>query len=169
MKKELYLAQLAQHIRSLPEPERREILADYEAHFVEGMSSGKSEEQIAATLGSPKHVGQEFMMNTLTKQIDQSGPSLTKMISAVGHVLLMILVLAPFNFFMLICPFLILFCLVIAGWALPIALGGVAIGALGWFFQGTGEAVGLMSGLSLFFMFLGTLGLRPSARYLWDW
>lgn len=165
MKKEIYLAELVQQIRKLPEAERRDVLADYEAHFEAGREAGKTDAEIARSLGSPRSVGQEILMNTLVKQID-SAPGRPRFPSAIGHILLMILVLAPFNFFMLVCPFLLLFALVLTGWTFPLVLGGVAFAALGFFLKFNGDPVGLWSGLSLICMFLGVLGLAATAAMI---
>lgn len=158
MKKESYLAELAQHIRKLPETDRQEILADYEAHFEAGREAGKSDQDIARGLGAAKAVAQEIMMNTLVKQMDEA-PDHSRVFATLGHVLLMILVLAPLNFFMLVCPFLILFSLVLAGWVMPLTLGALAVAAFGFFFRSGGEPIGMLSGLSFISMFLGTFGV----------
>ena len=158
MKKEIYLAELAQQIRKLPETERQDILADYEAHFEAGREAGKSDSDIARALGTPKSVGQEIMMNTLVRKMD-AAPERRLLPPSLGHILLMILILAPFNFFMLVCPFLILFTLVLTGWVFPLTIGGTAFAALAFFFKSGADPVGVWSGLSLSCMFLGMLGL----------
>ena len=55
-----YMQELARHIRSLPEQDRRELLADYEEHFEAGRQNGKKEEEICRSLGTPKSVAQEI-------------------------------------------------------------------------------------------------------------
>ncbi len=47
----------------MPEPVVRDIVADYEEHFDVGKSKGKSEEEIAEELGSPRIVADEFLKN----------------------------------------------------------------------------------------------------------
>lgn len=44
----------------LPEKDRRDILLDYEEHFLSGLNDGKTEEEIVAELGSPEEVAREF-------------------------------------------------------------------------------------------------------------
>jgi uncharacterized membrane protein len=163
--KEAYMQELAHHIRTLPEADRKELLADYEAHFAAGRENGKSDEDISRSLGTPKSVAQEILMNTWVKQIDEA-PAAMRLPSTLAHIALMILILAPFNFFMLVCPFLILFMFVLVGWTVPVALGGIAVGAFTFFFQRGGDPVGMLSGLSLFCMFLGMLGLAATASMI---
>ncbi len=46
--------------RLLPEKDRKDILLDYEEHFLTGLNEGKSEEQIADELGDPVDVAKEY-------------------------------------------------------------------------------------------------------------
>jgi|GEM_PF-884420 len=165
--KDQYMAELAHHIRKLPEQDARELLADYEAHFEAGRENGKSDEQICVALGNPKAVGQEIMMTTWAKRVD-SAPRSMRSPSTLLHVLVMILVLAPLNFFMFLCPFLVLFVLIITGWCMPLVIAGVALTAFGFFMNNTGAPIDALNGLSLLFMFFGTLGLAVlSALLMW--
>lgn len=44
----------------LPEADKRDILLDYEEHFLSGINDGKTEEEIVAELGSPEEVAREY-------------------------------------------------------------------------------------------------------------
>ncbi len=44
----------------LPDEDKRDILLDYEEHFLSGLSDGKTEEEIVAELGSPEEVAKEY-------------------------------------------------------------------------------------------------------------
>jgi len=57
MTKKEYMRKLKQ---LLPNAEQKDILLDYEEHFLTGMAEGKSEEQIAKELGSPEEVASEY-------------------------------------------------------------------------------------------------------------
>ena len=46
--------------RLLPEKDRKDILLDYEEHFLTGLNEGKTEEQIAEELGDPADVAREY-------------------------------------------------------------------------------------------------------------
>lgn len=162
-----YLRDLSQRIAKLPAEDRSEILTDYEDHFVAGLENGRSEEEICRSLGTPKSVAQEILMTTWAKKVDQAPVGLRSP-TALLQIAMTILIMAPFNFIILIFPFTVLFAFVVAGWAIPISLGGVTVGMLGYFWTSGGDPVGFLSGLSLFFMFLGGLGLTfLSALLMW--
>jgi uncharacterized membrane protein len=59
MNKQEYIATLHRYLSSLPEDERNELLRDYEAHFVYGLQSGKSETDIIRELGDPLTLARE--------------------------------------------------------------------------------------------------------------
>ncbi len=61
MNREQFISELTSGIVVLPEPERSEILADYEQHFQLGRTEGRSEEEIIAELGSPDSIIQDIM------------------------------------------------------------------------------------------------------------
>jgi len=44
----------------LPEKDKRDILLDYEEHFLSGLTDGKTEEEIVSELGTPEEVAREF-------------------------------------------------------------------------------------------------------------
>ena len=57
MTKKEYMRKLK---RLLPGKEQKDILLDYEEHFLTGLSEGKTEEEIASELGSPEEVAKEY-------------------------------------------------------------------------------------------------------------
>ncbi|MET3290397.1 UNVERIFIED_CONTAM: putative membrane protein [Brevibacillus sp. OAP136] len=56
-----FIQELDGLLRSLSDKERLDILADYTKHFLSGMEQGKSEEEIAASLGSPEMIAQHII------------------------------------------------------------------------------------------------------------
>jgi len=160
MRKEVYISELSRHIRKLPAADIKDIIADYEEHFTNGRAAGKTDEQIVQSLGMPKAVGQEIMMNTLVTTAETS-TTLVQRSEVVLRMLLLFLVLAPFNFLMLVCPFLVLACLLMAGWAIPFALVAAAIGIVAFIFQNFAliGVVGILTGLSMACMWIGTIGI----------
>jgi uncharacterized membrane protein len=66
MNKQEFIETLRHYLAPLPEDERNELLRDYEAHFIYGQQSGKTEAEIARELGEPlalarEAVGADFM------------------------------------------------------------------------------------------------------------
>lgn len=158
MNKTEYLKELEAQIHRLPSSVRAEILADYEEHFSVGLAEGKSEEQIAESLGSPRSVASEILMNNLVEKARQA-PSTRERAHALLRIALLFLVMAPFNFLMLVGPFLVIGVLLFTGWALPIGFVGGSFFVIGTLFQSGVMGFGILSGLALLFIFLGVLGL----------
>ena len=154
-----YIGDLKRNLRALPDADVREILADYEEHFDAARSAGKSEADIITGLGPAKTVAQGYLMNNLIKEVSSS-PSTIRRSGALIGMMMLFLVLAPFNFLVIVGPFLILACLLLAGWCIPITMTGVAIAALVTFFvAGSTSVLGTLQGFSLCFMLLGTIGI----------
>jgi uncharacterized membrane protein len=59
MKRAEFLQCLRDGLRGLPTAQSEEWIADYDAHFSEGLASGRSEEEIAAALGDPARLARE--------------------------------------------------------------------------------------------------------------
>lgn len=159
MNKHSYINELTKQLKKLPSQEIEEILADYREHFEIGQRCGKTEEEISKSLGHPRSVAQGYLVSNLVDEAKTS-QSITARSKILLQIMFIILVLAPFNFFVIVGPFLILFALTLAGWAVPIAIGGVSIAVMGTFLtMEPSFTIGTLQGLSLLFMFLGALGL----------
>ena len=63
MTKNEYLNNLKSYLNSLPDEEIREILLDYEEHFIIGREKGKTEDEIAEELGTPKEVADSILQS----------------------------------------------------------------------------------------------------------
>jgi uncharacterized membrane protein len=68
MTQEKFLGQLKRSLSGLPAEEKRDILYDYEEHFRIGREEGKSEEQIADSLGNPRILGRSFRIESLLEE-----------------------------------------------------------------------------------------------------
>ncbi|WP_072730336.1 DUF1700 domain-containing protein [Paenibacillus sp. NAIST15-1] len=62
MHKQLFMLQLKMGLLSLPESERNEILAEYDAHFEFSKQQGRTEEEIARELGDPEELAAELLL-----------------------------------------------------------------------------------------------------------
>jgi uncharacterized membrane protein len=60
MSRALFLARLRQGLSGLPPEEIDEIAADYEAHFTDAVAAGRSDADVAASLGDPLQLGREL-------------------------------------------------------------------------------------------------------------
>ncbi|MDA3845064.1 MAG: DUF1700 domain-containing protein [Vallitaleaceae bacterium] len=61
MNREQYLKSLDQLLSSLPYNERRDIMFDYEEHFIEGIKEGLSEEDISRSLSTPESIASKYV------------------------------------------------------------------------------------------------------------
>ncbi|HOW50943.1 MAG TPA: DUF1700 domain-containing protein [bacterium] len=60
MDKRQYLARLRDSLAGLPSPDIEDIIRDYEEHFRSGAESGKSESDIALSLGMPEEIARQY-------------------------------------------------------------------------------------------------------------
>lgn len=58
-----FLRRLARSLRSLPVPERQAILTDYEHYFADGAQAGRSEAEVAESLGTPERLAAELRLS----------------------------------------------------------------------------------------------------------
>lgn len=84
MRRHEFMRELSGELEVIAESERREILYDYEEHFSNGLAEGKTEEEIARSLGNPQDIAKEIMANyRVTKaQEDGSMRNMTKAVLA---------------------------------------------------------------------------------------
>lgn len=159
MNKIEYLRELRQQLKRLPSAEVEEIIADYQEHFNIGQKSNKTEDEISRSLGNPRLAAQGYLVNSLMSEANSSSSVLTSA-KVLLRAMLLVFILAPFNFLVMAGPALILVLLVLIGWFLPIAASGISVFITGTFLMSGGvSSMGVLPGLSLLFMFLGILGL----------
>jgi uncharacterized membrane protein len=60
MTRALFIARLRQGLKGLPADEVADIVVDYDAHFSDAAAAGRSEADVAASLGDPLQLGQEI-------------------------------------------------------------------------------------------------------------
>lgn len=65
MNRREFLDLMRYYLRSYPVNIVNDIVSDYEEHFRMGLEHGKSEAEIAAELGSPKDIADEFLLNEM--------------------------------------------------------------------------------------------------------
>lgn len=60
MSQQIFLEKLRAGLRELPPTSVNEVVADYEAHFSEGLQAGRTEDEIATALGDPARLAREL-------------------------------------------------------------------------------------------------------------
>lgn len=60
MKKAEFLSELQNSLENMPDTDKQDVLDDYEEHFRVGMADGRSEEDIAQSLGNPSVIGATY-------------------------------------------------------------------------------------------------------------
>lgn len=61
MNKEQFLSALGEELAALPAEEKEDVLGDLDEYFDEGVRDGKSEQEIAASLGSPSSIASDIL------------------------------------------------------------------------------------------------------------
>ena len=111
MNKERFMEQLEASLGRISKEERQDILQDYEEYFEIGMEQGKTEQEIAASLGSPKQIAKELLAAYHLEQAEKS--------ASAGNVMRAVwaaLGLGFFNIVIVLGPFVALLGVMLAGW-----------------------------------------------------
>ncbi|NIA59356.1 DUF1700 domain-containing protein [Bacillus pacificus] len=107
MNKSEFLEQLSSSLRNMPNEEKKDIVLEYETHFISGKQDGKCEEEIARKLGNPKTIAKELNVSYAISNADKKR-SFKNMITA----LFSVMSLSVLNFsFIFIAFFVLLFLL----------------------------------------------------------
>lgn len=61
MNEQQFIAELNAALSRLPEEERKDVIQDIREYFMDGREDGKSEEELAASLGSPQAIAAEIL------------------------------------------------------------------------------------------------------------
>lgn len=115
MKKDDFLRELRMLIRKIPEHDQAEILEDLEEYFTDGLLDGKAEEEITASLGSPKVLARDLLAAHHLEKAET-----TKTSGNVLRAMWAVLGLGFFNLVFVLGPFIGLVGVLIGGWAASI-------------------------------------------------
>jgi uncharacterized membrane protein len=121
MNKQSFINQLKSELLPLKQSAKLEIMADMEEHFANGQALGKTEEQVAEELGSPKELAAEYIQQAEENEKTSLPPGSVgrSIIMAVGLFLLDVMIMIP-----IIAS---LFAVVIALWTIPLSLAVSAV------------------------------------------
>lgn len=111
MNKEQFLHLLSRELEKLPQEEREDILRDFREHFHMGLEEGKTEEEIARALGSPKQIARELVATYHVEKVSEK-TTIRNILRATWAVI----GLGFFNLTIVLGPFLALVGIVIGGW-----------------------------------------------------
>jgi len=115
MTKEKFLRQLNVSLKQLTSKERQDILQDYEEHFAIGLAEGKTEEEIATSLGSPNQIAKELLASYHLEKVEATVTT-GNIIRAVWAVI----GLGFFNLVIVLGPFLAFLGIILAGWVMTV-------------------------------------------------
>jgi uncharacterized membrane protein len=104
-----FIAQLRQALSGMAPKELDDIVADYNAHFEEGLAAGRTEAEVAGALGDPLRLGRELRAEAgLRRWERQRTPAalLAAMVSLGGMLAVDIFILLPFLFVFALCAFI---------------------------------------------------------------
>ncbi len=127
MKRQEFIESLKVHLEKNRVQNISEILADYEEHFSHGLASGKTEEEVTSALGQPESIARAYETEKMIESIQSPQQSFNWGLAF--KVVLRLLILAPFNFFVLLIPGVVIGSLILAAWALAVAIFSVGFAA----------------------------------------
>ncbi len=158
MTKNEFLSILGEGLANLPNEERREILYDYEEHFVIGLENGKTETELVTELGDPRTIAKQYKATQIIEKAQQN-PSITNIFNAIFSGVS----LGFFNLIFVLGPFIGLIALLIGlfGASAGITIGGLGmlLGSIIYPFFPEYIAIGNISPFALIFLGIGILAL----------
>jgi uncharacterized membrane protein len=148
-----FLSRLKNGLAGLPDGEVADILADYDSHFSDGVAAGRSEDDVAASLGDPLRLARELRAEASLKRWERARTP--KNFVSAGLALFALLALD----FLVLLPFGIsfLFMMGVSLFVLAI-LGSVGVGLMFsvFYHAGIGGFAAAMAGLA---MLSGVIGM----------
>ena len=167
----LFLNRLRQGLKGLPPAEIDDIVMDYDAHFSDAIAAGRSEADVAASLGDPSQLGSELAAESKLRRWEtRRNPRnfVRAGLALAGLQTFNIVILLPMIIGLLFCAVIAAYVLyVVAGTGLHLLAGllsgngNVLIPAL----VGLGMICGVISVGALIALMLDS-GLRLLARYV---
>ncbi|MEP6828695.1 MAG: DUF1700 domain-containing protein [Rhizomicrobium sp.] len=99
MNRAMFLSELRMGLSGLPQSEIDDTVADYEAHFSEGLAAGRSEAAIASALGDPARLARELRAEAGFKRWEterSAGSMVSAVFALLGLATLDLIFLIPF-------------------------------------------------------------------------
>jgi uncharacterized membrane protein len=131
MNKKDFLHRLSKYLGNVPREDEQDIISDFEEHFEMGKKEGRSEEELAESLGDPRAIANQFRANIMLARAEKetTAANITRAVFAS-------LGLGFFNLIFILGPFLVILGLLIILFAaaISIAAGGIT-GLIGTIFS----------------------------------
>jgi len=131
MNKKEFLDSLSKYLRSVPREDEQDIISDFEEHFRIGIEEGRTEEELAGSLGDPRLLANQFKASILVARAEKetTAANITRAVFAS-------LGLGFFNLIFVLGPFIALLAILIALFAVAVSItaGGIT-GLLGTIFS----------------------------------
>jgi uncharacterized membrane protein len=72
MNKKDFMNKLSAYLGGIPGEDRQDVISDFEEHFKEGLAEGRTEEEIADSLGDPKSLANQFKASILVSEAEKT-------------------------------------------------------------------------------------------------
>ena len=163
MTRQAFLDRLRGNLRGMRPQAVDDIVADYDAHFTDGVAAGRTEAQIAEAMGDPARLARELRAEANMKRWEED-----KNPAAALGAIIALLGLGAIDLFILLPILVVVIGLLMAFYtaAAAILLGGVAVAVFGPFASPSGLAtfllgLGMIAGAvcGLAFLTLFSVGL----------
>ncbi len=124
MNKRDFINKLSSYLAGVPVEERQDVINDFEDHFKEGVAEGRTEEEIAESLGDPKSLANQFKANILANTAEKTTSAIN-----ITRAVLATLGLGFFNLIFILGPFIGIVAVLFSLFASAIALtaSGIAV------------------------------------------
>jgi uncharacterized membrane protein len=117
MNKKDFLNKLSSYLGGIPVEERQDVINDFEEHFKEGLAEGRTEEEIADSLGDPRALANQFKANILVSQAEKTTSAIN-----ITRAVLATLGLGFFNLVFILGPFIAIVAVLISLFVSAIAI-----------------------------------------------
>jgi len=124
MNKKDFINKLSSYLAGVPVEERQDVINDFEDHFKEGIAEGRTEEEIAESLGDPKALANQFKANILVNTAAKTTSAIN-----ITRAVLATLGLGFFNLIFILGPFIGIVAVLFALFASAVAVtaSGIAV------------------------------------------
>lgn len=157
MNKQSFIAQLDGALARLKPEERKDILADFEEHFANGLAGGKTEEEVAKELGDPAALAAQYTEDLPEPKAAVTGGGVARGILA-GFALVL------FDAIIAIPVFAVLSSIWVSLWSVVLSLFAVSLACfVAPFISAWVVLPGVLSGIGIFMIGISLLALTVLA------